>query len=118
MLKKIFESFTPDPAKQEHEAFLRNLAASDVFVNTITDILNPDRGIKLDADLAQDTILHLANKWIAKHGRGVFPNMDEFEIKADLVVQHPDHDQREEHQRFNLRQLSAWVDTQKHHENI
>ena len=118
MLKRFAELLKPDPAQQEKLAFVKKLAASGAFVDAITSITDPDRGVKLDADLANDAMRHLTNKWLTEFGRSVYPNIDEFEINKDMVVLHPDHDQREEHSRFNLRQLRAWVDTQRHHNNI
>jgi hypothetical protein len=118
MLKSIMDILRPNPEQQARMQFIKNVAASGVFVDTVSSILDPGEGRKLNPDLAIDAITELSNKWMSKHAAGVFPTIDELEIRPDLVINHLDHDKNENHHRLTLRQLSAWVDTQKRNENV
>jgi hypothetical protein len=65
-------------------------------------------------NVRQELAKRLSQNWLDNYASGPFPNIDEFEIEEGLSVQTATHDQNERHGRINLRQLGAWIDTQKH----
>ena len=108
----------PSPEASERFALLKRLAASQLYYDSITKHTDPDQDSGYPEDMRRELVTQLSSQWLTDHARQLFPKIDEFEIDKDWVVQHPDHDQNDEHSRFSLRQLGAYLDTQKHHLNI
>jgi hypothetical protein len=114
MTQKLETQLTRKPEPQTGSDHLRHIAAASAFFNSISIHVGPGHSTMFDDDIRQEMVSELSEKWLTRHARDIFPAIDEFQLEDGWVINHPDHDEREEHKRFTLQQLYAWIDTQQH----
>ena len=110
-LRGLFKS---TPEQKARVRVLKSIATSSAYYDAISKHVGPDHCSEYDDTIRRELVGKLSLQWLTNHARDIFPRIDELEVESDWVINHPDHSQRNDHQRFTLRQLRVWIDTQKH----
>ena len=114
MLERLGHLPEPTSGRGVEVDLQKQFFAALEYYNAISKQVGPDHESDYPDDMRYELAKTLGSRWLIEHARCIFPEVDEFEITKELVVEHPDHDQREDHQRVTMQQLKAWIDAQRH----
>ncbi len=113
MFKKLLELLPQTPEQKTRGEALSKATVASIYFDNISKHVHPVDDT-YPPEFRHELVNNLTVQWLTEHARDIFPTIDEIEIEKDWIINHPDHDTREKHSRFTMRQLQAWIDNQKH----
>ena len=88
--------------------------ATELYIEAVAKHIDSKNNPTYPLEMKRELVESLSTQWLEGYARNIFPKIDEFEVKKGWVIKHPDHDTRKKHRRFTIRQVRAWVGTEKH----